>query len=37
MDFQKVNGVHFRVNSVTGQYYCYEISTREVKLNADLH
>jgi len=36
MDFQKVNGVHFRVNSVTGQTIAMR-STREVKLNADLH
>lgn len=36
MDFQGVNGVHFRVNSVTGQTIAMR-STREVKLNADLH
>lgn len=36
MDFQGVNGVHFRQNSVTGQVIAMR-STREVKLNADLH
>ncbi len=36
MDFQGVNGVHFRQNSVTGQIIAMR-STREVKLNADLH
>ncbi|XOB63470.1 tetrahydrodipicolinate N-succinyltransferase N-terminal domain-containing protein [Campylobacterota bacterium DY0563] len=36
MDFLGVNGVHFRVNSVTGQTIAMR-STREVKLNADLH
>jgi len=36
MDFQGVNGVHFRVNSVNGQTIAMR-STREVKLNADLH
>ena len=36
MDFQGVNGVHFRVNSSTGQTIAMR-STREVKLNADLH
>ncbi|QDF28627.1 tetrahydrodipicolinate N-succinyltransferase N-terminal domain-containing protein [Halarcobacter anaerophilus] len=35
-DFQGVNGVHFRVNSTTGQTIAMR-STREVKLNADLH
>lgn len=35
-DFQDVNGVHFRVNSTTGQTVAMR-STREVKLNADLH
>jgi 2,3,4,5-tetrahydropyridine-2-carboxylate N-succinyltransferase len=35
-DFQGVNGVHFRVNSQTGQTIAMR-STREVKLNADLH
>ncbi len=35
-DFQNINGVHFRVNSVTGQTVAMR-STREVKLNADLH
>jgi 2,3,4,5-tetrahydropyridine-2-carboxylate N-succinyltransferase len=36
VDFQGVNGVHFRVNSITGQTIAMR-STREVKLNADLH
>ncbi|NQY20085.1 MAG: tetrahydrodipicolinate N-succinyltransferase N-terminal domain-containing protein [Campylobacteraceae bacterium] len=36
MEFQGVNGVHFRVNSSTGQTIAMR-STREVKLNADLH
>ncbi len=36
MDFQGVNGVHFRQNSVTGQIIAMR-STREVKLNEDLH
>jgi len=36
MDFLGVNGVHFRQNSVTGQVIAMR-STREVKLNADLH
>ncbi len=36
MDFLGVNGVHFRVNSSTGQTIAMR-STREVKLNADLH
>tara|TARA_B110000046_G_scaffold183843_1_gene220887 strand:+ start:566 stop:1753 length:1188 start_codon:yes stop_codon:yes gene_type:complete len=36
MDFLGVNGVHFRVNSVNGQTIAMR-STREVKLNADLH
>ena len=36
MDFQGVNGVHFRQNSVNGQIVAMR-STREVKLNADLH
>lgn len=36
MDFLGVNGVHFRQNSVTGQIVAMR-STREVKLNADLH
>jgi len=35
-DFIGVNGVHFRVNSSTGQTIAMR-STREVKLNADLH
>ena len=35
-DFLGVNGVHFRVNSTTGQTIAMR-STREVKLNADLH
>lgn len=35
-DFQDINGVHFRVNSQTGQTIAMR-STREVKLNADLH
>ncbi|AXH14837.1 2,3,4,5-tetrahydropyridine-2,6-carboxylate N-succinyltransferase [Malaciobacter mytili LMG 24559] len=35
-DFLGVNGVHFRVNSQTGQTVAMR-STREVKLNADLH
>ena len=35
-DFIGVNGVHFRVNSQTGQTVAMR-STREVKLNADLH
>jgi 2,3,4,5-tetrahydropyridine-2,6-dicarboxylate N-succinyltransferase len=35
-DFQGVNGVHFRVNSSNGQTIAMR-STREVKLNADLH
>ena len=34
--FQGVNGVHFRVNSSNGQTIAMR-STREVKLNADLH
>ena len=36
MDFIGVNGVHFRQNSVNGQIIAMR-STREVKLNADLH
>ena len=36
MDFQGINGVHFRVNSTTGQTIAMR-STREVKLNEDLH
>ncbi|PLY07527.1 MAG: 2,3,4,5-tetrahydropyridine-2,6-carboxylate N-succinyltransferase [Arcobacter sp.] len=36
MDFLGVNGVHFRVNSSNGQTIAMR-STREVKLNADLH
>ncbi|PHO13008.1 2,3,4,5-tetrahydropyridine-2,6-carboxylate N-succinyltransferase [Malaciobacter marinus] len=36
MDFLGVNGVHFRVNSTTGQTVAMR-STREVKLNKDLH
>ena len=36
MDFLGVNGVHFRVNSTTGQTVAMR-STREVKLNTDLH
>lgn len=36
MDFLGVNGVHFRVNSQNGQTVAMR-STREVKLNADLH
>jgi 2,3,4,5-tetrahydropyridine-2,6-dicarboxylate N-succinyltransferase len=36
VDFQNINGVHFRVNSVTGQTIAMR-STREVKLNTDLH
>ena len=36
MEFQGVNGVHFRVNSSTGQTIAMR-STREVKLNSDLH
>lgn len=36
MDFLGVNGIHFRQNSVTGQIIAMR-STREVKLNADLH
>ncbi|WP_072681884.1 tetrahydrodipicolinate N-succinyltransferase N-terminal domain-containing protein [Arcobacter sp. LA11] len=36
VEFQGVNGVHFRVNSSTGQTIAMR-STREVKLNADLH
>jgi 2,3,4,5-tetrahydropyridine-2-carboxylate N-succinyltransferase len=35
-DFIGVNGVHFRVNSSTGQTIAMR-STREVKLNEDLH
>ncbi len=35
-DFIGVNGVHFRVNSQNGQTIAQR-STREVKLNADLH
>lgn len=35
-EFQEVNGVHFRVNSSTGQTIAMR-STKEVKLNADLH
>ena len=35
-DFQGVNGVHFRVNSSNGQTIAMR-STREIKLNADLH
>jgi 2,3,4,5-tetrahydropyridine-2-carboxylate N-succinyltransferase len=35
-DFIGVNGVHFRVNSQTGQTVAMR-STREVKLNSDLH
>ncbi|MEA3513676.1 MAG: tetrahydrodipicolinate N-succinyltransferase N-terminal domain-containing protein [Campylobacterota bacterium] len=33
---QGLNGIHFRQNSQTGQYIASR-STREVKLNADLH
>jgi len=33
---QGLNGIHFRQNSQTGQYIAMR-STREVKLNADLH
>ena len=33
---QGLNGIHFRQNSQTGQYLAMR-STREVKLNADLH
>lgn len=36
MDFLGVNGVHFRQNSVNGQIIAMR-STREIKLNADLH
>ena len=36
MEFLGVNGVHFRVNSSTGQTIAMR-STRQVKLNADLH
>ena len=36
VEFQGVNGVHFRVNSSTGQTIAMR-STREIKLNADLH
>ncbi len=36
MDFIGVNGVHFRVNSSTGQTIAMR-STREIKLNSDLH
>ncbi len=36
VDFQGVNGVHFRVNSTTGQTIAMR-STREVKLNEELH
>jgi len=36
MDFIGVNGVHFRQNSVNGQIIAMR-STREIKLNADLH
>ncbi len=36
LDFLGVNGVHFRVNSSTGQTIAMR-STREIKLNADLH
>lgn len=35
-DFQDINGVHFRVNSMNGQTIAMR-STREVKLNSDLH
>lgn len=35
-DFIGVNGVHFRVNSQNGQTIAMR-STREIKLNADLH
>ncbi len=35
-EFLGVNGVHFRVNSQTGQTIAMR-STREVKLNSDLH
>ncbi len=35
-EFAGVNGVHFRVNSVTGQTIAMR-STREVKLNSELH
>jgi len=31
-----LNGLHFRQNSMTGQYVVQR-STREIKLNADLH
>jgi 2,3,4,5-tetrahydropyridine-2-carboxylate N-succinyltransferase len=35
-DLAGLNGLHFRQNSTTGQYVVMR-STREVKLNADLH
>ncbi|MEA3383287.1 MAG: 2,3,4,5-tetrahydropyridine-2,6-carboxylate N-succinyltransferase [Campylobacterota bacterium] len=35
-DLQGLNGIHFRQDSQTGQYRVFR-STREVKLNADLH
>ncbi|MEA2049491.1 MAG: tetrahydrodipicolinate N-succinyltransferase N-terminal domain-containing protein [Campylobacterota bacterium] len=35
-ELQGLNGIHFRQNSTTGQYLAMR-STREVKLNADLH
>jgi len=35
-DLQGLNGIHFRQDSQTGQYIAMR-STREVKLNADLH
>ncbi|MDB2405470.1 tetrahydrodipicolinate N-succinyltransferase N-terminal domain-containing protein [Arcobacteraceae bacterium] len=35
-DLAGLNGIHFRQNSQTGQYIAMR-STREVKLNADLH
>ena len=34
--FQGLNGLHFRQNSTTGEI-CVRRSTREVKLNADVH
>jgi len=34
--FQGLNGLHFRQISTTGEI-CVRRSTREVKLNADLH
>ena len=35
-DFQGINGVHFRQNSINGQVIAVR-STREIKLNDDLH